>query len=290
MNPTVSILAPGNMGAAMGAVLVKNGLEVRTSLAGRSAESARRAEAAGMVAAAADALVDVDLLLSVVPPANALDTAKMVADAIRARDRKPVYVDCNAVNPDTVATVAETVVAAGAPFVDGGIIGGPPQDGYDGPVLYVSGSGADKVAVLTDYGLRVTVLDGPDGPAPVGAASALKMSYAGITKGTNALATAMILAASRAGAADALFAELSASQPGFLKSFARSIPGSLDKAWRWEPEMREIGAFAGDDPAAAGIYEHIAQLYARIAADRAGDEVETAMLLDFFKDFDPPKA
>ena len=47
MKPTVTILAPGNMGAAMGAVLVKNGLEVRTSLAGRSAASAKRAQAAG---------------------------------------------------------------------------------------------------------------------------------------------------------------------------------------------------------------------------------------------------
>ena len=55
------------------------------------------------------------------------------------------------------------------------------------------------------------------------AASAMKMSYAGITKGTQALGAAMLLAATRGGTADALFAELSSSQPQMLPWLKRSL-------------------------------------------------------------------
>ncbi len=63
-------------------------------------------------------------------------------------------------------------------------------------------------ARLNDYGLIVRVLEGP-----LTAASALKMSYAGITKGFTALGAAMMLAASRGGSAEALKAELAESRP-----------------------------------------------------------------------------
>ena len=56
------------------------------------------------------------------------------------------------------------------------------------------------------------VLDGP-----LTAASALKMSYAGITKGFTALGAAMMLAATRGGSAEALKAELAESRPDLLR-------------------------------------------------------------------------
>jgi putative dehydrogenase len=82
----------------------------------------------------------------------------------------------------------------------------PECAGYDGPVYYVSGVDAPEVMKLAPFGMKIGVLDGP-----VGAASALKMSYAGITKGLIALGSSMILAAERAGISEALFADLSAS-------------------------------------------------------------------------------
>lgn len=63
--------------------------------------------------------------------------------------------------------------------------------------------------MLAQHGLTIKLLDGP-----VGAASGLKMSYAGITKGLTALAAAMMLAATRFGAASDQAAELAESQPG----------------------------------------------------------------------------
>ena len=62
------------------------------------------------------------------------------------------------------------------------------------PRFYASGPAAPRFATLRDYGLDIRVLDGA-----LSAASALKMSYAGITKGTQAIGAAMMLAATRAG-------------------------------------------------------------------------------------------
>ena len=109
---------------------------------------------------------------------------------------------------------------------------------------------------------------------PVGAASALKMGYAGITKGLTAIGAAMILAATRAGAGEALHAELAASQPQLLARFARAMPDMYGKAYRWVAEMREIAAFVGDQPEHA-IYEGMAGLFEHIAADEAGEKAET---------------
>ena len=118
----------------------------------------------------------------------------------------------------------------------------------------------------------------PVQPGPIGAASAMKMSYAGITKGFTALGAAMMLAATRAGTAEALKAELSSSQPALYGWLTRAMPRMYSKAYRWVAEMEEIAAFVGEDPAAAKFYQGAAQLYERIAADFEGPNKETAML------------
>ncbi len=96
-------------------------------------------------------------------------------------------------------------------FVDGGIIGGPPKGDARGPTFYVSGPFGGSIDTLARHGLVMRALDGG-----IGAASALKMSYAGITKGIVALGACMILAAERSGVAAALREELAASQSEVL--------------------------------------------------------------------------
>ncbi len=59
MTPVVAVIAPGAMGAAVGQRLADNGLKVLTSLDGRSAETAARAKAAGMAAASDDEIAAV---------------------------------------------------------------------------------------------------------------------------------------------------------------------------------------------------------------------------------------
>jgi 3-hydroxyisobutyrate dehydrogenase-like beta-hydroxyacid dehydrogenase len=276
MATTVAIVAPGNMGAAIGRRLAENGVRVMTSLAGRSAASAKRAQAAGMQAGDDAALVRSDLVLSIVPPGEAPAFAERMAPHLASATPKPVFVDCNAVSPATVARISEIIAPTGAPFVDGGIIGAPPQQGSKGPVLYVSGELAGRVMILRPHGLDVRVLEGG-----IGAASALKMSYAGITKGLTALGAAMLLGATRAGVAEALYAELAASQPALLPWFARQIPGMYQKAYRWVAEMEEIAEFLREDPAAAEMFRGAASLYARLAGDGSGSTHETAELSRF---------
>jgi 3-hydroxyisobutyrate dehydrogenase-like beta-hydroxyacid dehydrogenase len=168
--------------------------------------------------------------------------------------------------------------------VDAGIIGGPPRDGYAGPVVYASGPEAPGfVALLAGRGIDLRVAEGP-----IGAASALKMSYAGITKGLVAIGSAMMLAATRAGAADALRAELAASQPALSAWFARMVPSMFDKAYRWAGEMQEIADFTHDDPGANAMYGGVAALYARIADPAAAEEV--AALRAFLDGAAPPRA
>jgi putative dehydrogenase len=276
MNPIVSVIAPGAMGSAIAARLSENGIEVRTSLAGRSQESAARAREAGMRPGDDDQVAAADIILSIVPPGQALALAERLRPAIARAERKPIYVDCNAVNPGTVARIAEVVAAAGASFVDGGIIGPPPKPGARATRVYLSGPEAERVAALRAHGLDLPILTGP-----IGVASAMKMSYAGITQGFTALGAAMMLGATRGGTAAYLQRELAASQPQLLAWLVRQVPGMYSKAYRWIAEMEQIGGFVGDDPAAHRLFEAAARFYEEIAADHAGPRRETGALDDF---------
>jgi putative dehydrogenase len=278
MQPIVSVIAPGMMGSAVGQRLVENGIEVRTLLAGRSADTVARAKAAGMVGVSDEQVAASDIILSILPPGDALGLAERLAPVLRAVAKKPVFVDCNALNPGTVLRIARVIEETGATFVDGGIIGGPPKAGYDGPKIYLSGDASTRAAVLTQYGLKM-----PIQPGPIGAASAMKMSYAGITKGFTALGAAMMLAATRAGTADDLRAELSGSQAALFGWLTRQVPGMYSKAYRWVAEMEEIAQFVGEDPAARQFYEGAARLYERLAADFDGDRKEVNALDAFCK-------
>jgi L-threonate 2-dehydrogenase len=273
MQPIVAVIAPGMMGSAVAKRLTAGGLEVRTLLDGRGAETLARAKDAGMTGASQAGIAACDFILSILPPGSALELAEKLAPALRAAARKPIYVDCNALDPATVLRIARVVEETGATFVDGGIVGPPPEPHSKATRIYLSGPEATKVTVLEQYGLNMPVQ-----PGPIGAASAMKMSYAGITKGFTALGAAMMLAATRAGTAEALKAELTGSQPALYGWLTKQMPKMYSKAYRWVAEMEEIAAFVGEDPAAAKFYQGAAELYERIAADFEGPNKETAML------------
>jgi 3-hydroxyisobutyrate dehydrogenase-like beta-hydroxyacid dehydrogenase len=276
MHPLVAVIAPGMMGAAVGKRLTDHGLKVLTSLKGRSAETNARANAAGMVAASDEEIVAADFILSILPPGDAVALAQRFAPALTVSNSKPVYVECNAVSPRTAERIAAVIAPSGSPFVDAGIIGAPPKGTDAGPRFYASGPDAPRFAALKDYGLDVRVLSGP-----MNAASAMKMSYAGITKGTQALGAVMMLAATRGGTADALFAELQASQPQMLAWLKRSLAQMPPKSYRWIAEMHEIADFVGEDPSAHELYLGAAHFYEQIARDFEGDKTEVSALEAF---------
>jgi L-threonate 2-dehydrogenase len=278
MTPTVAIIAPGSMGAGIGQRLTEHKATVLTSLVGRSEASARRAREAGMQPVEERSLAEADFLLSIVPPGEALALARRLAPALTAANKKPIYVECNAVSPPTMLKIADVIATTGCPFVGAGIIGPPPKPGSANTKIYASGPAAKDLARLNDYGLIIRVLEG----SPT-AASALKMSYAGITKGVTALGAAMMLAATRGGSAEALKAELAESRPDLLRYLSSQVPAMYSKAYRWVAELDEIAGFVGDDYAEHDMLAAAARLYERLADDVEGKKNEIGALDRFLK-------
>ena len=253
---SIGVIHPGSMGAAVGASAVAAGRRVVWSSEDRSEATVLRAEAAG--------LVDVhwlngvvnqsDVILSICPP----DAAEEVAEDVRNLGYQGVYVDANAISPETSRRIERVVEGIGASFVDGAIIGGPPR--VAGTTrLYLSGDEAARVARALEGGpLEVVVLD-----APAGAASALKMCYAAWTKGTQALLTDILALAQHEQVLGALEGEWARSKPELGQAAAR-LNTAASKAWRWVGEMEEIAATFE----AAGLPGHFhhgaAEVYRRL--------------------------
>src|SRR6516165_246693 len=214
MNIVIAILSPGVMGSAISVRLVESGARVLTSLDGRSVATVSRARAAGIENVAPETIATADLILSIVPPSEAVALAKGLVTLLSRSRHKPVYIDCNALSPKTKIEIAGILAETGCDIIDGVIVGAPPQPGEKGPRIYISGDRSDRAFVLRRLGLDLRQIDGP-----IGAAAALKMSYAGINKGVIAIGTAMLLAASRSDAAAGLYRELAESLPRLLSKF-----------------------------------------------------------------------
>ncbi|MXP25055.1 DUF1932 domain-containing protein [Altererythrobacter indicus] len=267
--PTIAIIGAGAMGAGMGRRLKENGCRVLTNLDGRSDASQKRATQSGMEHVPIAEMALADLVLSIVPPVEAGRVVESLAPLF-AQDKSPLFCDANAISPETMHSLAQRVEALGGIATDGGIIGAPPAEHHDGPRLYVSGPQASAFKILANYGIDVRILSGP-----IGSVSALKMCYGGINKGIIGLTTALLLAAERHGAGENLRAEFEISQRHLLENSRRTIPQMYPKAYRWDGEMAEISSFlAKDDPAAAMIWQGLAQFF----TDRAAAEPEGAEL------------
>ena len=264
---TVAVLAPGDMGHAVAARLKAGGLRVVTCLAGRSARTRALAAAAGVEDLGDDETLvrAADVLLSILVPAQAEAAARRIAGALQRAGADQLYVDCNAIAPETARAVGRVVESAGARFVDAGIIGPPPRRGAEATRFYASGAAAADFAQLGDHGLDVRVIG-----ERAGDASAVKMCYAALTKGTTAIMTELLVAAERLGVSEPLRAELEGSQPEMLQRMRRSVPAMVPKAHRWVGEMEEIARTF----AAAGLtpltFEGAAALYAQVADTRLG--------------------
>ncbi|MGH7823821.1 MAG: DUF1932 domain-containing protein [Candidatus Binatia bacterium] len=255
---TVGLLHPGNMGVTIGAAAATSGARVIWVSDQRGAATRRRAEQAGLIDARdlADAVGQSEVVLSVCPPYAAVEVARMVA----ATNYKGIYVDANAVSRATAEEIGRIVTAAGASFVDGGIIGSPVKQ-VGTTRLYLSGERAAEIAAL----FSGSMLDArPIGCQP-GAASALKVAYAAWTKCTDALVLAIRAFADHEGVDQALLEEWRVSQPALEKKCSRAAAVAVPKAWRYVGEMREIaeafeaaGLPAGFHKAAAEICERLA--------------------------------
>ena len=191
---SAAVLYPGEMGCAVARVLVAAGWSVTTHLWGPSLVCRADAEAAGIadLASLDEAVGTCELVVSLVPPAVALETAEAVAGAARRSGPPPLYLDANTVAPATMTAIAATLAGAGLDCVDGAFVGSAAE--LAGRTrLYLSGPRAGELAAALPEALHATALG-----VETGAASALKLAFAGFNKGLVALFIEVVAAAGAA--------------------------------------------------------------------------------------------
>lgn len=259
--PVIAILMPGDMGHGVGAALVAAGHTVLTCLAGRSDATRALASKAGIqdVPTLVNLVERADIILSILPPSAASDLATEIASAMNEAGKTPVYVDCNAISPGTAREVGSIVSAAGGSFIDAGIIGLAPGKG-GGTRFYVSGADVSAMQSLDGKGFQVIGLG-----TEVGRASAMKMVYAALTKGTWTLQTAVMLAAERLGLTQELTAEFAFSQKPALDAMRARIPRLPADSERWIGEMEEIATTFADAGVTSNFHEGAADIFRVLA-------------------------
>ncbi|MEV2212314.1 DUF1932 domain-containing protein [Streptomyces sp. NPDC050997] len=231
----VGIVHPGSMGAQVAAQAVAVGARVWWSAEGRSDATRERAAALGLKTARsmAELASECAVILSVCPPAAALDVARQVA----ATGFDGVYADANAISPRRMEQITRVVRENGATVADGGITGPPPREAGT-TRLYLSGDdrAVETVRALFDgTPLTPVVLAGP-----VGRASALKLAFAAYNKISYALAAEASALAADHGVLDDLRDLAAHLLPGTPLARPEQLASAGARAWRWEPEMREI--------------------------------------------------
>jgi 3-hydroxyisobutyrate dehydrogenase-like beta-hydroxyacid dehydrogenase len=251
----IGVLHPGEMGAAVGACLIRRGFSVLWASAGRGPATAARAAAAGLrdAGTVGEMVRQAGVVLSICPPHAALEVARSAAGL------GGVFVDANAVSPATAREVARIVTAGGASYVDGGIIGAPPHSPGDSR-LYLSGPRAAEISDLfagTALGAQVI------GDQP-GAASAVKMAYAAWTKGTAALILAVRALARAESVEQTLLAEWQQSQPALAGRSHIAARSAAEKGWRWVGEMEQIAASMAAAGLPDGFHQAAAAIYSRV--------------------------
>ena len=259
--PVIGILHPGVMGAALGSALKARAGAVIWADAGRSHATAKRAELADLVAVpgVADLARRADVIVSICPPHAAREVAEQVAEALGGRAERPLYLEANAVSPQTVGAIEQ---ALGAGTVCDGAVIGPPAWERGHTVLWLSGPGAGVLAGLFEgspFDARVL-------GEQVGAASGLKACFALQSKAMPTVWLAIEEAARRFGVSAVLQGELERAGVDYPAALADVRAKAQAKGWRWAGEMDE----AADALAAAGVPDGFSRAAAEIYRRAAG--------------------
>lgn len=265
---TVGIHSPGDMGEATARLLKTKGLRVVAALEGRSERTRGLAAQAGVedLGTMEGVVQAADIVLAILTPSSAYKAAQKVAEALRSTQAKLLYVDCNAISPDSSRKAAAIVQGAGGRYVDAGIIGPPPR-GERRPRYYASGEHAEDFASLREFGLDVRIV-GPE----IGQASGLVMCFSGLQKGLVALAFQSLLAARQLDLVEPLLAEIDLNQPPLREFFRRFLPIIPPKTYRFAGEMNDVAATHSGLGTAPGIQREMAKFYQWMAGTRLGKQ------------------
>jgi 3-hydroxyisobutyrate dehydrogenase-like beta-hydroxyacid dehydrogenase len=226
------------MGSVIGQVLRKHGVRVITCLQDRSERTKSLSSLAQIedVPTYQDLVRESYLILSILVPSNAEQSARKVAQALQDTGTSPFYAECNAIAPQTTIEIEKIITSAGGRFIDACIIGPPPRNlKKDVTRFYASGPHVAALAELNEFGLDVRVMGDK-----IGQASGLKMCYAALNKGLSALSLELMTASVALGVSETLKSELELSQPVLYKRMNDNLPNVAPKSRRWVGEMEEI--------------------------------------------------
>ncbi|KAJ5294368.1 hypothetical protein PENANT_c006G11038 [Penicillium antarcticum] len=310
MRPTVGIVSIGEMGLGMARLLKAHDYHVMTVAQGRSEHTLARINSAGIeiLPSDEDLVIQADYILSIVPPKNTMATAQRIAKAYaytspqnqtkeaaregsRLKRNELYYLELNAVPARMAAEMASLFDAkensdlkisdksdisdqsgkSGCHFLDGGIIGGPPQstqDGWTRPSVVLSG--AVDMHLAPAFEALAEVLNLQLVSAQLGAAKTLKLSFSALTKGLTALSIMSFSTVHKVSMLPQLLALLEEQSPRTAALATHGVIGMSPKAYRWEDEMRGIGEMlerVGGWDVGGSAYGGIAAVYRTIAED-----------------------
>lgn len=254
------------MGLALGRCVTAAGHQVLMTAAGRSPATARRLADTGIAdVGSLDAVVGgADVVISVVPPAQARSVGEEIAVSARRTSAHPLLVEANAVSPGTVAELTATAQRVGVDVVDAAISGPPPGPDAEHPtrIFLSGGSRVAEVASLAVPGVRWIEIDGG-----AGAASAAKMCTASVRKGHQALLAHALLTAEHHGVVEPVLADL---QLDFPRDDVEQAAVAAAKGWRFADEMVEIAVTQSGAGLTPYLFGALAEVYRRLATSDWG--------------------
>jgi 3-hydroxyisobutyrate dehydrogenase-like beta-hydroxyacid dehydrogenase len=171
------------------------------------AEPLSHAAAAGIVAcdSAAALCAQAELVISAVTASNTLAVAEAVAPHIRPGS---MFLDLNSASPGTKQKAAALIDAAGAHYVEAGVMTSVPPYGIRVPMLLGGAHAARLQPVLAGLGMDAKVAS-----ERLGIASATKMCRSVMIKGLEALVLESYTTARHHGVEDAMIATLQETFP-----------------------------------------------------------------------------
>ncbi|MFR9725032.1 DUF1932 domain-containing protein [Streptomyces sp. MS19] len=262
---TITLLHPGEMGAAIGAEAVRAGTRVFWVPSGRSLASRERAKRAGLEAASlADALAASDAVLSVCPAHVAED----VAEAVAQHHFTGRYIDANPIALSRLGRI--TALLPDARVGDASIFG-PDRERHRVARMYCSTGTDPGSATLLQQVFHTTSVEVRPLPGPAGQASALKLAYLAFQR------TARMQAALTHALADQhALTEYVLEEARKMPSPDLTDPGFTEvlraKAWRWHHELREAAVLFDEAGLSSDLLDAAATNLAGLDAPSATDE------------------
>ena len=249
----------GDMGLSVGIYLLKSGFKVLTNIDGRSEKTIKNVKSTNIKnTTQSDLVMKSDIILSIIPPDSSVQVAQQLSELSQLNSKPITYVECNAISPNTTQFIEKSFMTKAfknSKYIDGSIIGTAPNDTYK-PNLYISGKYANDIESLKSQAFKIINLG-----RNLEAASSIKMCYASLTKGTNALWISLLLLSEKLNIFNELIKEFDYSQKESLIKMKNQIPKLPSKSGRWIAEMREIASTYKSQSLHSGSFDNSSYIY-----------------------------